>query len=134
MPTSVSTTEDPEAAESKQGSCRQPAPSAAPNIFARVRAEAVTIYLSRGEIERGRVDPDWFLVVCRVDGTGTASLEGWCTTEELEPVLPADKAKAGQGSSVEIELAPGSLCPGLPLGLSRFIGSGTEWRPGAARS
>lgn len=94
----------------------------------------MTIYLSRGEIERGRVDPDWFLVVCRVDGTGTASLEGWCTTEELEPVLPADKAKAGQGSSVEIELAPGSLCPGLPLGLSRFIGSGTEWRPGAARS
>lgn len=81
---------------------------------ARARGEAVTVYLSRGEVERGGVDPDWFLVVCRVDGTGAASLEGWCAAEDLEPLLPVDQAEAGCWSSVEIELSPGSLRPGLP--------------------
>lgn len=81
---------------------------------ARSSGEAVTVYLSRGEVERGRVDPDWFLVVCRVDATGVASLAGWCAAERLEPLLPVDQDKSTCWSSVEIELSPGVLHSGLP--------------------
>jgi hypothetical protein len=70
--------------------------------------------LSRGEVDRGRADHDWFLVVCRVDANGVASLEGWCTAEGLEPLLPVDQDESARWSSVEIELSPGVLHPGLP--------------------
>lgn len=81
---------------------------------ARARGEALTVYLSRGEFDRGRVDHDWFLVVCRVDANDFASLEGWCTAEGLEPLLPVDKDESARWSSVEIGLSPGVLHSGLP--------------------
>lgn len=81
---------------------------------ARSQGEAATVFLSRGELERGRVDPDWFLVVCRVDATGVAWLEGWCAAQRLETLLPVDQDESARWSSVEIQLAPGVLHSGLP--------------------
>ena len=80
----------------------------------RSRGQAVRIYLSRGEIERGRVDSDWFLVVCRVDATDTASVAGWCTGGRLEPLLPIDQDESARWVSVEIEFSTGALDAGLP--------------------
>jgi hypothetical protein len=80
----------------------------------RSSAAAVTVVLTRNEIEVGRADPDWSLVVVRVAQGGEYAVVGHATTDPLEPLLPADGHELGRWQSAALRLAVGDLEPGLP--------------------
>jgi hypothetical protein len=58
-----------------------------------VSGEGVAYFiLSRNEVETGRRDPNWALVVCRVQVDESITIVGWCREAALEPYLPVDGA------------------------------------------
>jgi hypothetical protein len=75
-------------------------------------------FLSRNEIEVGRRDPDWFLVLCARQANGTITVEGWCTAADLLSLLPGDPEVSGlargRWESVRVHFPHESLQPGLP--------------------
>ena len=46
--------------------------------------------LTRNEVETGRRDQHWALVLCRAQGDKSVAIVGWCREATLEPYLPVD--------------------------------------------
>jgi hypothetical protein len=74
--------------------------------------QVVSFHLSRNEANVAVRDPDWYLVLCRVDGDD-AEIVGWTTGQALEPMLPTDSA-FGRWDSAAIRTDVGMFVPGLP--------------------
>jgi hypothetical protein len=77
--------------------------------------EAVTINLTRNEVEVGLRESGWRLVVCEVTSVDERSgvVVGWCTIGELEPMLPTDNGD-GRWQQVRMSVQVGSLRSDLP--------------------
>jgi hypothetical protein len=77
--------------------------------------DVVTIHLSRNEAERGRIQQDWLIVICRVlsveDRTGVVL--GWLTINEIQSHFPVDSV-GGKWESVVITVNVHDLVPGIP--------------------
>lgn len=77
----------------------------------------LTIHLSRRQVQVGRYDPRWILVVCRRTGEAI-ELVGWCRIDRLEACWPEDRPGDDQvdarWADVEVMLTPDVLTPGLP--------------------
>lgn len=80
-------------------------------------ANRLTIHLSRHQVQVGRRDPRWVLVLCRRREEGI-ELVGWCRIAQLEGRLPKDRPGNAQvearWTNVEMALAPDVLSSGLP--------------------
>jgi len=70
-------------------------------------------FLSRNEANTGARDPDWALVVCRVQDAEVETL-GWMPYADLEPHIPADRGPHSQWQSVKIRMPVEQVKPGLP--------------------
>lgn len=81
------------------------------------RGNRLTIHLSRHQVQVGRRDPRWALVVCckRMDDV---ELVGWCRASQLEVYLPRDGPGGSQvearWTNVAMTLVPNMLTSGLP--------------------
>jgi hypothetical protein len=71
-------------------------------------------YLSRNEAERGLVDPNWALVVCRVVGEDDVRLVGHLGGGEMQRYLPRDACDKAHWQSVRVDVPEESFLPGLP--------------------
>jgi len=80
----------------------------------RSSATTVTIIVTRNEIETGRADPDWSVVVVRVPPDGESTILGHAAASALEPLLAADRHELGRWLQVALRLNIDRLEPGLP--------------------
>lgn len=80
----------------------------------RTQGPACRITVSRNEARQSLRDPDWYLVVCRVDANDSVAVVGWCTGPQIEPYLPTDPPERGRWRSVDITLDADGLSLGLP--------------------
>ena len=71
-------------------------------------------FLSRNEARIGGQDPEWSLVVCRVDENDQIEVVGWCAMRELTSLLPDDRHPQGRWQSVALTIHKEVLRPGLP--------------------
>ncbi len=74
----------------------------------------VDVRLTRSEIEAGRADGSWALVVCQHQDTGPPTIMGWCDAAAIEGLIPCDRHPHGRWTHVNLSLVPGVLTPGLP--------------------
>jgi hypothetical protein len=96
----------------------------APTLDGRVRrlevkatrrvAEKAEIFISRNEFERSRTDPDWALVVVKIDHDDQPQLVGWCRGEAFEQMMPRDRDTRGHWASTRILRVGSLLQEGLP--------------------
>lgn len=77
-------------------------------------AATVTVLVTRNEIEAGHADPDWNLVVVRVDRDGGHAILGHAPATALTPLLPQDGHDAGRWQVARLRLQVADLVPGLP--------------------
>ncbi|HEX3608602.1 MAG TPA: DUF3883 domain-containing protein [Solirubrobacterales bacterium] len=80
----------------------------------RSAAMAVTVVVTRNEIEAGRGDPNWHLVVARVGRGEEDSILGHTSVAALEALLPTDGHEAGRWQAAQLRLQVDDLSPGLP--------------------
>lgn len=80
----------------------------------RAQGTTICIFLSRNEAATAKRDPDWSLVVCRVDDSDVARLVGWTTAQTIADRLPADPDQGGAWQSAEVYLDAAELTGGLP--------------------
>jgi hypothetical protein len=81
-----------------------------------VQGEGTRFFISRNEVEIGqRFSNDWFLVFCQIQDIdhGIGQVTGWCRVDAIEKHLPSDRG-TGKWQSASVELADGSVSPGLP--------------------
>lgn len=76
--------------------------------------EAIVIFISRNEAERGLRDRNWSLVSCRVAGDDSVELVGHLAGPALKCYLPLDPHPEGRWQSARIELPAELFAPGLP--------------------
>jgi Protein NO VEIN, C-terminal len=72
------------------------------------------VVITRNEARVASLDPNWFLVVCRVHPDDSASVLGWTTNTLLAPRLPVDKVQRGGWRSAAVPLEETELTRGLP--------------------
>lgn len=82
----------------------------------RYPAATLAFYLTRNEIEVGRRDKSWSLVVCRVEIDDSIGIIGWCRAATLEPYLPLD-SPGGSWRVTELTIPRTLLVPGIPPAL-----------------
>jgi len=82
----------------------------------RASAAAYTIYLSRNEIEVGRRDHGWALVICKVEADNQVDVVGWCRAGSLEQYVPVDSA-GGSWQEAELIVPKRLLFPEIPPAL-----------------
>jgi hypothetical protein len=80
----------------------------------RAQGEAVAVHLTRNEFETGCADPDWYLVVIRLDRAGGGSVLGHVSGASLVPLVPEDKHREGRWQVARLVLGTTGLTPGLP--------------------
>jgi hypothetical protein len=81
----------------------------------RTNAPVVDVFISRNEADWGRHDPNWSLVVCRVDENGNVAIVGWTTGERVAPQMPIDPPFGGKWQSARCTLdIDADLTAGLP--------------------
>ena len=80
----------------------------------RAQASAVEVFLSRNEVETGLRDPDWALVICRIDESDTIWNVAWCRADTLRVLLPVDPAVGGRWEVVKVTLSDAAVVPGVP--------------------
>jgi hypothetical protein len=80
----------------------------------RASGTSVVFYLSRNEAERGLIDADWSLVVCRVLYDDTAEIIGHLKGVELRSYLPEDPGTETRWQSIRLELPETVFTSGLP--------------------
>lgn len=76
----------------------------------------LAFYLTRNEVEAGRRDRSWSLVVCRVETDDRIAIVGWCRSAALEPYLPVD-SPGGRWRVAELIIPSTLLVPGIPPAL-----------------
>jgi Domain of unknown function (DUF3883) len=74
----------------------------------------VNVVVTRNELTVGLSDPDWFLVLVRVDREGKHEVIGYSAGGDLEPLLPADRHGRGRWQAARLRLAVSAMEPGLP--------------------
>jgi hypothetical protein len=84
----------------------------------RSTAAAVRVTVTRHEVDTGRKDPDWRLVVARVGRDEEPAILGHMAATSLEPLLPEDSHDAGRWQAARLRLAVAGLVPGLPSAAS----------------
>jgi hypothetical protein len=72
------------------------------------------VYISRNEVERAQVDPDWTLAVCRVDDCNGVTLMGCCDISAFVDELPIDRPGCARWASARLDLSVDLLAPALP--------------------
>lgn len=72
------------------------------------------IHISRNEAEVATRDPDWMLVVCRLEGADKLRTLGWISGADLGPAFPKDVSVSGHWTSAIIWISEHQLAPGLP--------------------
>ncbi len=75
----------------------------------------VRVFLTRNEAEVGLRDPSWAMVVCQANNEEDARIVGWCSANDLRPLLPIDSNPSTRWMSVALTLHQDTLSPGLPL-------------------
>jgi len=74
----------------------------------------VDVRLTRSEVEAGRADADWALVVCQHQEVGPPTILGWCPAAAINGMIPCDRHPHGRWTHVNLSLVPEALSPGLP--------------------
>src|SRR5207253_1147562 len=74
----------------------------------------LTIFVSRNEFRVGLRDPDWYLVVCRLEQPEGIQLLGWCKAVDLAPHAPLDQSAQGQWQVAGLSVSESTLSGGLP--------------------
>jgi hypothetical protein len=72
------------------------------------------VLLTRDQIEIGRADPSWALVICESDAAGAVELAGWCRADALDTMLPTEPHPHGRWTIISVQLVQELLMPGLP--------------------
>ncbi len=80
---------------------------------ARTPDGAIDCYVTRNEIEAGRRDPGWALVICKLEPDDRVVVVGWCRVTAVEPYLPIDSA-GGTWREAELTIPRMLLVPGIP--------------------
>jgi len=82
-------------------------------------SEVFRFFVSRNEVQTGRVSPDdWFLVVCLLPAADQGDLRpdfGWCRVETIEAYLPNDGP--GRWEQARVDLPMHLMVPGVPPAL-----------------
>lgn len=81
---------------------------------ARSATATVSVVVTRNEIEVGRADPDWTLVVAHISQGGEHAILGHVAVAALEPLLPADGHERGRWRAATLRLLIAELKAGLP--------------------
>lgn len=72
------------------------------------------LQLTRTEVEAGRANDDWALVVCTHDTSGEPSVAGWCNSATLESLMPHDEHPHCHWALASLMIIGEALAPGLP--------------------
>lgn len=80
----------------------------------RSAAAMAVVFVTRNEFETGLTDPDWRLVVVRVDRAGRGAVLGHMGGAGLGPLVPEDRTDGGRWEVARLQLSTVTLSPGLP--------------------
>jgi hypothetical protein len=77
-------------------------------------ASVVTVFVTRNEFETGLADPNWQLVVVRVNRDGGHSMLGYVGGADLAGLMPEDRDDAASWQVTRVRLPLEDLLEGLP--------------------
>ncbi|WP_082661302.1 MULTISPECIES: protein NO VEIN domain-containing protein [unclassified Rhodococcus (in: high G+C Gram-positive bacteria)] len=78
------------------------------------RKGRLVLYLSRNEFETCNRDPDWNLVVLRLDAELSLVSVATVNQDWIRATLPSDRHRYGRWESARLDVPVGALTPGIP--------------------